>query len=73
MTDGPLYPGWGGAEGFGYLRVEDLCDGVDHDHVVDGDDDGLPQVLVALDVGGDTDGVRCHVYGVNALVFIKLL
>jgi hypothetical protein len=24
-------------------------------------------------MGGDADGVRCHVYGVNALVFIKLV
>ena len=28
MADGPLYPAWGGLEGFGYLGVEDLGDGV---------------------------------------------
>ena len=73
MADGTLHSGWGGAEGFGHLRVEHLGDGVNHIHIVDGDDNGLPQILVALDVGGDADGVRCHVYGVNALVFIKLV
>ena len=57
MTDGPFDTGWGGAEGFGYLGVEHLGDGIDHVHVVYGNDDGLPQVLVALDVGGDADFV----------------
>ena len=28
MADGPLYPAGGGLEGFGYLGVEDLGDGV---------------------------------------------
>ena len=28
MADGPLYPGRRGAEGFGDLRVQYLCDGV---------------------------------------------
>ena len=28
VTDGPLYPAGGGLEGFGYLGVEDLGDGV---------------------------------------------
>ena len=65
MADGPLYPAGSGLEGFGYLGVEDLGNGVDHIHVVDGDHDGLPQVLVALDVGGDTDlmdDVRDHAF-----------
>ena len=55
MADGPLHPAGGGLEGLGHLGVQYLGDGVDHIHIVDGDDDGLPQVLVALDVGGDTD------------------
>ena len=55
VADGPLYPGWGGAEGFGHLGVEHLGDGIDHVHVVHRDDDGLPQILVALDVGRDAD------------------
>ena len=73
MANGTLHSGRRGAEGLGYLRVEHLGDGVDDIHVIDGDDNVLPQILVALDVGGDADGVRCHVYGVNALVFIKLV
>ena len=28
MADGPLHSGWGGAEGFGHLGVENLGDGV---------------------------------------------
>ena len=28
VADGPLYPGWGGAEGLGHLGVEDFRDGV---------------------------------------------
>ena len=73
MSDGPLHSGRGGLECFCHLGVEHLGDGIDDIHIVNGDDDGLPQVLVALDVGGDADGVRCHVYGVNVLVFIKLV
>ena len=73
VADGPLYPGRRGAEGLCHLGVEHLGNGVDHIHIIHGDDDGLPQILVALDVGGNADGVRCHVYGVNALVFIKLV
>lgn len=28
VADGPFHSGWGGAEGFGHLGVEDLGDGV---------------------------------------------
>ena len=73
VPDGTLHSGRRCLEGFCHLGVEHLGDGVDDIHIVDSDDDGFPQVLVALDMGGDADGVRCHVYGVNALVFIKLL
>ena len=50
--------------------VEHFGDGIDYIHIVDCDDNGFPQILVTFDVGRDTDGVRCHVYGVNALMFI---
>ena len=73
VTDSSFYTAGGGLEGFCHLGVQNLGDGVDDVHVVDGDNDGLPQILVALDVGGNADGVRCHVHGVNVLVFIKLL
>lgn len=73
VADGPLHSGRRGLEGLGHLGIQDFCNGVDHIHVVHRDDNGLPQVLIALDVGGNADGVRCHVYGVNALVFIKLV
>ena len=56
MADGSLYPAGGGAEGLGDLGVKHLGNGVDNVHVVDGDDNGLPQILVALDVGGH--GIR---------------
>ena len=55
MADGPLHSAGGGLEGLRHLGVEYFGDGVDHIHVVDGNDDGFPQVLVALDVGGNTD------------------
>ena len=52
VADGPLYPGRGGVELLCNLRVQHLGDGVDHVHILDGEDDGLPEILVALDVGG---------------------
>ena len=55
MTDGTLYPGRRGLEGLCHLRIQNLGDGVDHVHVIDGDDDGFAQVLIAFDVGRDTD------------------
>lgn len=55
VPDGPLYTGRRGLEGFGHLWIEHLGDGIDDIHVVDGDDDGLPQVLIALDVGRHAD------------------
>ena len=55
MADGPLHTAGGGAEALGHLRIKHLGHGVDDIHIVDGNDDGLPQVLVALDVGGDAD------------------
>ena len=83
MADGTLHTAGRGLKGLCHLGVEHLGDGIDDIHVVDGDDDGFPQILVALDVGGDADlvddvgdqafdAVGQRVYGVNALVFIKL-
>ena len=40
---------------FGHRRVQPLGDGVDDLLVLDGQQDGVPQILVALDVGGDAD------------------
>ena len=73
VPDRPLHSGRSGLEGLCHLGIQNLCNGVDHIHVIDGDDNGLPQILVALDMRRDADGVCCHVYGVNALVFIKLV
>ena len=73
VPDRPFHSGRSGLEGLCHLGIQNLCNGVDHIHVIDGDDNGLPQILVALDMRRDADGVCCHVYGVNALVFIKLV
>ena len=37
------------------LGIQHLGDGVDHIHVVHRDHDGLPQILIALDVSRDAD------------------
>ena len=55
MTNCSFDSAGGGLEGFCYLGIQYLGDGIDHVHVSHGDDDGFPQILVALDVGGDTD------------------
>ena len=55
MADGPLHPAGRGAESFGHLGVEDLGHRVDDVHILHRDDDGLPQILVALDMGRDAD------------------
>ena len=55
VADGTLHPAGGRPEGFRYLGIQHLRDGVDHVHIVYRDDDGLPQILVALDVGGNAD------------------
>ena len=41
MADGPLHAAGGGLECFRHLGVEYLGDGIDHVHVIDGDDDRL--------------------------------
>ena len=56
VADGALHPAGGGAVFLGDLRVEALGDGVDVLRLVHGEQDGIPQELVALDVSGD--GIR---------------
>ena len=84
VTDSTLDSAGGGLECFCYLRIQYFGDGIDDVHVIYRNDDGFPQVLVAFDMGGNTDfvddagdhgfdAVGQRVYGVNALVFIKLL
>ena len=57
MADGTFYSGRGGLECLCHLGVQYFGDGIDDIHIVDGDDDGFPQVLIALDVGGNADFV----------------
>ena len=73
MAHGALHLAGGGIVFPGDAGIELLGDAIDDVVVVHHHAHGFPQVLVALDVGGDADGVRCHVHGVNALMFIKLL
>ena len=70
MADGSFHSTGCGLEGLGHLGVQYLGDGIDDIHIVHRNDDGLSQILVALDVSGDADDVHYAVYGVNALVFI---
>ena len=41
VADGSFHTAGGSLECFRHLGVEDLGDGIDHIHVVDGDDDGF--------------------------------
>ena len=56
MADGALHPAGGGAVFLGDFRVQALCHCVDVLRLVHSEQDGIPQELVALDVGGD--GIR---------------
>ena len=51
MADGALYAAGGGAVFLGNLRVQAFCHGVDVLRLVHGEQDGIPQELVAFDVG----------------------
>ena len=53
-----FHPAGGGAVFLGDLRVEALGDGVDVLRLIHGEQDGIPQELVAFDVGGDADLVQ---------------
>ena len=54
VADGALHPAGGGAVFLGDFRVQALGHSVDILRLVHGEQDGIPQELVALDVGGDT-------------------
>ena len=56
VADGALHPAGGGAVFLGDFRVQTLGHGVDILRLVHGEQDGIPQELVALDVG--RDGIR---------------
>ena len=56
VADGALHPAGGGAVFLGDFRVEALGHSVDILRLVHGEQDGIPQELVALDVG--RDGIR---------------
>ena len=56
VADGALYPAGGGAVFLGDFRVQPLCHRVDVLRLVHGEQDGIPQELVALDMG--RDGIR---------------
>ena len=56
VADGALHPAGGGAVFLGDFRVQALGYSVDVLRLVHGEQDGIPQELVALDMGGD--GIR---------------
>ena len=56
VADGALHPAGGGAVFLGDFRVEALGHSVDVLRLVHGEQDGIPQELVALDMGGN--GIR---------------
>ena len=56
VADGALHPAGGGAVFLGDFRVQALGYSVDILRLVHGEQDGIPQELVALDMGGD--GIR---------------
>ena len=56
VTDGALHPAGGGAVFLGDFRVQTLGHGVDVLRFVHGEQDGIPQELIALDVG--RNGIR---------------
>ena len=56
VADGALHPAGGSAVFLGDFRVQTLGHGVDVLRLVHGEQDGIPQELVALDMG--RDGIR---------------
>ena len=56
VADGALHPAGGGAVFLGDFRVQTLGHSVDVLRLVHGEQDGIPQELVALDVG--RNGIR---------------
>ena len=55
VPDSPFHAGGGGVKALCHGGVEDLGNSVDDFHVFYSDHNGLPQVLVAFDVGRDAD------------------
>ena len=53
VADGALHPAGGGAVFLGDFRVQALGHSVDVLRLVHGEQDGIPQELVALDMGGN--------------------
>ena len=64
VSDSAFYAAGSGLESLCHLGVQDFRDGIDHVHIIHGDDDGLPQILIAFDMSGNTDLVGWVVYGV---------
>ena len=58
VADGALDARGRRGERLGHLRIEHLGDGVDNIHVIDGNQDRLPEILIALDVRRDADLVN---------------
>ena len=58
VADGALHPAGGGIVFLGDLRLETLGDGVDVLRLIHGEQDGIPQELIAFDVGRDADLVQ---------------
>ena len=58
MADGALHAAGSGTVFLGDFRVEAFGHSVDVLRLVHGEQDGIPQELVALDVGGDADLVQ---------------
>ena len=56
VADGPLHAAGGSAVFLGNFRVQTLGHGVDVLRLVHGEQDGIPQELIALDMG--RDGIR---------------
>ena len=56
VADGALHPAGGGAVFLGDFRVQTLGHGVDILRLVHGEQDGIPQELVTLDMG--RNGIR---------------
>ena len=52
MAYSTLHPGGSGAKALDHFRIEDLGHRVNDVHILYRQDDGLPEILVALDVGG---------------------
>ena len=55
MADGAFHAAGRSLECLGHLGIQHLGDGIDHIHIVHRQHDRLTQILIALNVCGDTD------------------